>query len=89
MLYIYCFKLPNGTFRGGIWKHRQYVPFPRMILSAETIQYFELTTGYAYIRKLDLSAMNRPYKLTVTKYPQILEEQHLWSQRKLYQEGKG
>lgn len=87
MLYIYCFNLPNGSYFGAIWKHRQFLQFPRLNFHRK-ILYFQHSSAYAYIRKLDLARMRHPHLLPVTNYPATLQEQFQWQTLKDYYEGR-
>lgn len=84
MLYIYCFHLPNGSYSGAIWKHRQYVQFPRIKFIGEKILYFQHSSGYACLRKLDLTRMQHPDMVSVTHYLSIMQEQYQWDRLEEY-----
>lgn len=53
-------------------------------MPGERILYFEVSSGYSYIRKLDLSLMERPAVLPFKKYAKMLEEQYLWEEQRNY-----
>ena len=71
-VYIYCSKLPNGTFYGGIWKMHDYLYFPRFRLIDEKIVSFEAKAGNAFVRSLNPNKMEDSFSLSIVNYIGLL-----------------